>query len=108
MIYTIINMQDDVTLFHELDGYYKENPDKLEILKDVINGTNYWTVKEMEKSILFTVGLYVPYKEQIEKYSRKCFSPFRRHHKLTYDDAKTSIGQLNFFKWVFENDVIKF
>ena len=101
-------MQDDVTLFHELDGYYLENPDKLDILKSVIDGKDYWYVTEMEKTILFTDGLYVPYQEQIKKYSKQYFSPFRRYNRLTYDAVETSMGQLNFFKWVFENDILSF
>jgi hypothetical protein len=50
---------------------------------------------------------------KLKAYSKKRFDPFCRWERITipYKDGKfiqTTIGQLNFFKWALENDVIKY
>ena len=57
--------------------------------------------------------VYVDYKLKLKAYSKKRFDPFCRWERISipYKDGKsieTTIGQLNFFKWTLENDVIKY
>ena len=57
--------------------------------------------------------VYFDYKLKLKAYSKRRFDPFCRWERITipYKDDKviqTTIGQLNFFKWAIENDVIKF
>jgi hypothetical protein len=57
--------------------------------------------------------VYVDYKLKLKAYSKKRFDPFCRWDRINvpYKDDKyiqTTIGQLNFFKWALENDVIRY
>ena len=63
------------------------------------------------KDIRFKV--YDDYKLKLRAYSKKRFDPFCRWQRITIPykenvSMQTTIGQLNFFKWALENDVIKF
>jgi len=57
--------------------------------------------------------VYVDYKLKLKAYSKKRFDPFCRWDRITipYNDGafiQTTIGQLNFFKWAIENDVVHY
>lgn len=57
--------------------------------------------------------VYNDYKLKLKSYSKKRFDPFCRWERITipYDDEKcmeTTIGQLNFFKWAIENNIIDY
>lgn len=58
-------------------------------------------------------NIYVNYRSQLKAYSKHQFDPFRRRFRINYyyDEGKfveTTIGQLNFFKWLIENDILKY
>ena len=119
--------QNDV-LLNKLVEYYKKDGEKMEKMLNVINGvsrislrivdwfvTNYakkhYTVYDVKDNQRFKV--YIDYKLNLKAYSKRRFDPFCRWQRITipYDDDKyiqTTIGQLNFFKWALENDVIKY
>ena len=53
------------------------------------------------------------YKGQLKAYSKKNFDPFCRRNRIRfyYDTNKyfiTTVGQLNFFKWAIENNIINY
>lgn len=53
----------------------------------------------------------ISYKSQLKSYKKKYFDPFRRKKKFNYyfDNGlvmKTTLGQLNFFKWAFTNNIV--
>jgi hypothetical protein len=53
------------------------------------------------------------YKLKLKAYSKKRFDPFCRWERITipYDKNRymeTTIGQLNFFKWALQNNVIRY
>ena len=57
--------------------------------------------------------VYVDYKLKLKAYSKKRFDPFCRWDRISipYKDGtyiQTTIGQLNFFKWALENQVINY
>lgn len=57
--------------------------------------------------------VYVDYKLKLRSYSKKRFDPFCRWERISIPykgdtHIQTTIGQLNFFKWALENDVIKY
>jgi hypothetical protein len=58
------------------------------------------------------VNIYLNYKNQLKAYSKKNFDPFCRRERINffYNDTKhiTTVGQLNFFKWALENNVIDY
>ena len=56
--------------------------------------------------------VYIDYKLKLKAYSKKRFDPFCRWDRITipYDkdnNIQTTIGQLNFFKWVLENNILE-
>lgn len=61
------------------------------------------------------IHLYLDYRAQLKSYTKFNFDSFRRHDRITFiiDDEKkipieTTIGQLNFFRWAFNNKVIDY
>ena len=117
-------------LLKNLLKYYEEEP-TLNKMLNIINGessislrivdwfvTNYakknftvYNIVKNDNNIRFKV--YFDYKLKLKAYSKKRFDPFCRWDRITipYKDDKviqTTIGQLNFFKWAIENDVIKY
>lgn len=57
--------------------------------------------------------VYFDYKLKLKAYSKKRFDPFCRWDRISipYKNntcMETTIGQLNFFKWALENNVVKY
>ena len=53
------------------------------------------------------------YKSQLKAYSKKLFDPFCRRERISFIDhydnvITTTAGQLNFFRWVIENNIIEY
>ncbi len=70
---------------------------------------------KFEQSIDDGFNVHISYKAQLKSYKKRYFDPFRRRKKFKYffDKQKniylcTTIGQLNFFKWAFNNYVIEY
>ncbi len=59
-------------------------------------------------------NVYNSYKEHLKAYTKNNFDPFNRSQTFSYtynnnsDNVKTSIGQLNFFKWIIYYKVDKY
>lgn len=58
-------------------------------------------------------NVYLKYKDQLKAYSKRQFDPFRRRERITfyYETKKciaTTVGQLNFFKWAIENEILNY
>tara|TARA_B000000475_G_C15959447_1_gene432308 strand:- start:449 stop:958 length:510 start_codon:yes stop_codon:yes gene_type:complete len=58
--------------------------------------------------------VYINYKLQLKAYSKKYFDPFCRRERIyfNYGNNKnkliTTVGQLNFFRWMIENNIIDY
>ena len=122
--------QNDLILKRCLD-FYKKN-ENLETMLKIINGeskislrivdwfaTNYakknYTLYDLEGPNNETrrFKVYVDYKLKLKAYSKRRFDPFCRWERINipYKDGayiQTTIGQLNFFKWALENEVIDY
>ena len=118
--------QNDLILTN-LKKFY-ENNSYLNKMISIINGesrislrivdwfvTNYakknFTIYEINDGERFKV--YNDYKLKLKAYSKKRFDPFCRWDRISFPYNETSyieptIGQLNFFKWCIENDIIKY
>jgi len=114
-------------LLQNLLTFYKTD-DNLEKMLKIINGesnislrivdwfaTNYakqnYTIIENNETNRFKV--YIDYKLKLKAYSKRRFDPFCRWDRINIPyknntDIQTTIGQLNFFKWALENNVIKY
>ena len=113
-------------LLNNLITYYQGN-DNLDRMLKIINGdvnislrivdwftTNYakkyYTVYELPSGNRFKV--YNDYKLKLRSYSKKNFDPFCRWERISIpyknEFLQTTIGQLNFFKWAFDNKIIEY
>lgn len=119
--------QNDLLLNNLLQFYQTDN--NMDKMLGIINGesrislriidwfaTNYakkfYTVYQMEGTTN-RFKVYNDYKLKLKAYSKKRFDPFCRWDRITIpykEDAhiQTTIGQLNFFKWAIDNNVIDY
>jgi len=95
-----------------------------------------WLVTNYAKknNIVYTINnygyevnfnIYLDYKNQLKAYSKKLFDPFCRRERILLnintlewtctedklcndDEIITTVGQLNFFKWFIENNIINY
>jgi hypothetical protein len=76
--------------------------------------TNY---SKKHRTIIFSkkgsFDVYQNYKLQLKSFSKRQFDPFCRKNKIIFyynenDYIETSCGQLCFFRWCFENDILSF
>jgi hypothetical protein len=57
--------------------------------------------------------VYLNYKSQLKAFSKKLFDPFCRRERILFqcegqEPFETTVGQLNFFRWAFEKDILSF
>jgi len=57
--------------------------------------------------------VHLDYKNQLKAYSKRNFDPFCRRERINFIYGKgcellTTVGQLNFFRWAIENNIIEF
>lgn len=59
--------------------------------------------------------IYLEYRAQLKSYTKMFFDPFRRHQRISFIISKkpfkvveTTIGQLNFFRWIFQNNILQY
>ena len=76
--------------------------------------TNYTKENNIiiKKDCLYN-NIYLNYKAQLKAYSKKQFDPFCRRERIVFFYDKTNfitstVGQLNFFKWALENNIIEY
>lgn len=58
-------------------------------------------------------NVYLSYRSQLKAYSKHAFDPFRRRERITFfydatNSIETTIGQLNFFRWMIENNILQY
>jgi hypothetical protein len=100
----------------------------LDVMLSIINGESNislriidWFVTNYSKKYftLYTLTngsrfkVYIDYKLKLKAYSKKRFDPFCRWDRIIIpyknnNSIQTTIGQLNFFKWAIENEIIDF
>jgi hypothetical protein len=132
---SLYNTQNDL-LLHKVLRFYNENGgENMDRMLSVINGTtnislrimdwfvtNYskkhYTVYDLVENVSINrqkrFKVYVDYKLKLRAYSKKRFDPFCRWdrinvpHKNGTTYIQTTLGQLNFFKWAIENEVLRY
>ena len=128
---TAIATQNDLLMKNLMTFYKRDN--NLKKMLDIINGEsrislrivdwfatnyakkNFSVYKISRKGVNDLFNVYRDYKLKLKAYSKKRFDPFCRWERINspYGDEEdkfiqTTIGQLNFFKWALENNVVKF
>ena len=69
------------------------------------------TKKKTTKITETDINVFLNYKAQLKSFSKKQFDPFCRRERISFkyndtDSIVTTVGQLNFFKWAIENDIL--
>lgn len=125
-----INSKKDFLMI-SLNKFYKKD-DNLDIIKKIVSGKSKislrildWFITNFSKKNFTsyenknsrnsnnTFMVHINYKSQLKAYSKKQFDPFCRRERITIKDTNckdivTTVGQLNFFRWAIENQVIKY
>ncbi len=111
-------------LLNNLMKFYEKN-NNIDKILPIINGESKislrlidWFVTNYSKKN-FTIikdgtkrfKVYLDYKLKLKAYSKKRFDPFCRWERITIpygEDSlmETTIGQLNFFRWIIENNIL--
>ena len=119
-------------LMNSLTLFFK-NKDNISLFLPIINGksnislrildwfvTNYakknnisYDVFDKNKQVMKNFIVHIDYKSQLKAYSKKHFDPFCRRERITFIDHNdneiiTTAGQLNFFRWVIDNEIIHY
>ena len=74
---------------------------------------NITITKKQKNNNIVHFNIYLSYKAQLKAYSKKYFDPFKRRERIKFnynnnEYIETTIGQLNLFKWLFQNDIITY
>jgi hypothetical protein len=113
-------------LLDKLTTFYDKN-NNIDKILPIINGESKislrlidWFVTNYSKKYFTLIKngdkrfkVYIDYKLKLKAYSKKRFDPFCRWDRITIPYKKnslmeTTIGQLNFFKWVINNNIIDY
>jgi len=108
--------------FNYIDVYFKTiGQQYMQRMIDIIQGNArvslrliHWFITRYTR--ITAPVMYRNYKGQLGIYTKKYFDPFRRGDKFMYryningnrGYLNTSIGQLNFFLWAFNNGIIDY
>lgn len=109
-------------VLHRLETFYR-NPTHFTRVKDILEGNSRvslrlidWLVTNYAKkhniSYLSKEGkhviVYLAYKSHLKAYSKKMFDPFCRWKRIQFMNLSTTVGQLNFFEWAIQDEVLDY
>lgn len=113
-------------LMKSLTEFYK-NKDYIQQIQDIVDQNSIislrildWFITNYSKKYRTMipvndqkVDVYMNYKLMLKSFSKRAFDPFCRKNKIIFyyndtDYIQTSCGQLCFFRWCFENNIIEF
>lgn len=71
------------------------------------------TKKYKYEYVVDQFNIYLKYKGQLKAYSKKNFDPFCRRERINFyyipdKCITTTVGQLNFFKWAIDNNILEY
>jgi hypothetical protein len=116
-----IQSKEQWVLFR-LEKFYSDDV-KFESAKNILTGksnislrlldwlvTNY--AKKHNISFITADGrhviVYLAYKNNLDAYSKKMFDPFGRGKHIQFRGMETTVGQLNFFQWVLQDEILDY
>jgi hypothetical protein len=110
-----------------IDFYKACSSDNIEKMINIIDGKSsislrildWFVTKYSKKKIDCNItnndesfDVRISYKSQLKSFKKRYFDPFRRRQKFMYNFVSnnksiiTTLGQLNFFKWAFANNIL--
>ena len=109
-------------VLHRLEGFYTDTK-HFQRIQDVLSGssrislrlldwfvTNYskkHNVSYLTKSNHHVI-VYLVYKSHLKAYNKKMFDPFCRWKRIQFRGLDTTVGQLNFFEWAIQDEVLDY
>jgi hypothetical protein len=112
LLLDIINSTSKISL-RIIDWFVTNYSKKRFVVIPVKKNSDINTIKTKKNSnvVYKDVNVFLNYKAQLKAYSKKQFDPFCRRERISFkyndkDSIVTTVGQLNFFKWAIENDII--
>ena len=108
---TILNNQKKISL-RLIDWFITNYSKKYNVIYLLYrDNTNKKTLQKTDK-VISQFNVYNSYKSQLKAYSKKQFDPFCRRERIDFSCKNilmnTTIGQLNFFKWVIMNNIMEY
>ena len=117
----VIQSKEQLVLYR-LESFYS-NPAVFERVQTILSGksrlslrlldwfvTNY--AKKHNVSFMTTTNrhviVYLVYKAHLKAYNKKMFDPFCRCKRIQFRGLDTTVGQLNFFEWVIQDEVLDY
>ena len=110
-------------VLHRLETFYSK-PENFQRIQSILSGesaislrlldwlvTNYakkHNISYVTKAGARHVIIYLSYKSHLKAYSKKMFDPFCRHKKIQFQGLNTTVGQLNFFEWAIQDEVLDY
>ena len=108
-------------VLHRLETFYSD-PIRLGRVRDILSGVSNislrlldWLVTNYAKkhNVSYLVGdrhviVYLEYKSHLKAYSKKMFDPFCRWKRIQFMEMNTTVGQLSFFEWAIQDDVLDY
>lgn len=118
--------------------FNKCNKDNIDKITNIINGTSHISLRildwfatkysnkkqillhhETDDSIINFFDVHISYKAQLKSYKKTYFDPFKRNpskrkeafsyiFKKNNQEVKTTIGQLNFLRWIIEYNILDY
>jgi hypothetical protein len=109
-------------VLHRLESFYSKTG-RFECVSSILSGksrislrlldwfvTNY--AKKHNVSYLTKSGrhviVYLVYKAHLKAYNKKMFDPFCRWKRIQFRGLDTTVGQLNFFEWAVQDEVLDY
>ena len=108
-------------VLYRLERFYSES--RLKRIQDIIEGNSNlslrlidWFVTNYSKKYNVSyitnenkhVIVYLAYKSHLKAYSKKMFDPFCRWKRIKFHGMETTVGQLNFFEWAINDEVLDY
>lgn len=93
--------------------YYIKNDKNSKKKRSLKNKSKSKYFSEPPDNSYLQIIVYLNYKSQLKAYSKKQFDPFCRRDRIEFFYGKnksivTTVGQLNFFRWSLETNVIEY
>ena len=115
------NMSKETFLLASMAKFFDE-PNNKQKLHAILGGKSHgpslrkieWFVTNYSKHnhVMYTAPngkmftVHVAYKSSLDGYSKKLFDPFCRTERIEFQGLSTTVGQLNFLKWVITNGIL--
>ena len=95
-----------------IDWFTTNYSKKYNIIYVIYKDDNGFKTLNESKILSNQFNVYNSYKSQLKAYSKKQFDPFCRRERINVTinnhELNTTIGQLNFFKWIIHNNIIDY